>query len=117
MCNMYLSFIIHYHCLLGYCKPETVDLKMLNPDSKCCSSVLREGCQTQQSEVLGRSQTIDKCADWLFQNAALYNTVSQASAAITFFHSTMLITGYHSILDLMKINSDTDVLCAEMVSA
>ena len=75
---------------------------MFNPDSKRRSSVLRERCKTQQSQVSGTSQTIGKYANWLFQ-----------ALPITLLFPVTHVD-YHSILDLKKINSDADVLCFSM---
>ena len=60
------GMIVHRNCPFGYCKPETVDVDLSNPDTQCIlnhSGILCGGCQTNYSLGLGGFECLPNCSN------------------------------------------------------
>ena len=59
--NISIGVIVHNFCPLGYCKPDTVNVDLEDPNSQCAfnhSGILCGGCQTGLSLALGSAQCL-----------------------------------------------------------
>ena len=59
--------IVHEHCPFDYCKPDSFDLDLENPDEQCAfhrSGILCGACQNNLSHVFGTSACRECLSLW-----------------------------------------------------
>ena len=65
--NATFGVLVHEHCPFDYCKPESFDLDLEDPDEQCafnCSGILCGACQRNLSHVFGTSTCRECSSMW-----------------------------------------------------